>query len=665
MDETILHPSIIETIDDRCKVCYTCVRDCPAKAIKIIGGQAQIMPERCIACGNCVRVCRQKAKRYKNSLPEVLEILKSSSEKVAIVAPSFPSEFHDTNSSHLVGMLRKCGFTKVCQVAYGADLVAKAYKKLLNENNNSSFIATSCPAIVFYVEKYRSEKIQSLAPICSPMIASARDAKKRFGKNAKVIFIGPCIAKKVEALRYPESVDAVLTYEELRQLFKDSLENISSSQPNDDFDPPHPKLGMLFPMSRGLLQAADIVEDLLSQNIVATDGKNNFVSAIDEFAKGEFEPRLLELLCCKGGCINGPGTNNDISQQKKRKLISNYAVHQMKNIQAEIADENYVDVSAIYYADDVRTPKPSESQLKEILERMGKILLEDELDCGACGYTSCRDHARAIFYGLAESEMCLPYVIKRLKKSLDDLSVSNSQLEKTKQALINAEKLASMGQLSAGIAHEINNPLGVILLNSSLILESIPKGSENHDDIKLIVEQAEQCKKIVSGLLNFARKNKVLFQRVNVPEFISERCLKPIIYKDKISIEFEKYSGDPFAEIDPDQMMQVMTNMIVNAMEAMPNGGKILVSFNGNSNEIKIGIKDEGTGIAKEHINKIFEPFFTTKQMGKGTGLGLAVTYGIIKMHRGRIEISSNNDPSKNPTGTQFTIVIPRKVKQY
>ncbi|HRU02353.1 MAG TPA: [Fe-Fe] hydrogenase large subunit C-terminal domain-containing protein, partial [Victivallales bacterium] len=159
---------IINTVGDLCKVCYTCVRDCPAKAIKIVGGQAQVIPERCITCGNCVKVCKQKAKRYYDSIQDTEEILNSDAkEKIAIIAPSFPAEFADIKKNQLVAMLRKSGFTKVCQVAAGADLVAKEYKRLIN-NKNNPMIASTCPVIVTYIEKYRPELIKFLAPICSP-----------------------------------------------------------------------------------------------------------------------------------------------------------------------------------------------------------------------------------------------------------------------------------------------------------------------------------------------------------------------------------------------------------------------------------------------------------------------------------------------------------------
>jgi signal transduction histidine kinase len=323
---------------------------------------------------------------------------------------------------------------------------------------------------------------------------------------------------------------------------------------------------------------------------------------------------------------------------------------------------NKIDMTAKFENDDHRLPAPSEKEIREILERMGKFTPEDELDCEACGYKTCREHAVAIHKGLAENEMCLPYTIERLKESLQELSVSHSQLEETKQALFNAEKLASMGQLSAGIAHEINNPLGVILLNARLLLDFMDENSEDYEDIQLIVEQAERCKKIVSGLLDFARKNKVILQPVNIVDFMGQ-CMKSIIKSDNISIavDTERISNPEF-EIDRDQLAQVFTNLIVNAGEAMqPDGGRVRIVLYDTEDTLHIVVSDTGPGIPEEYRNKIFEPLFTTKQIGKGTGLGLAVTYGIIKMHHGRITVKSNTDPAAGPTGTEFTITIPRK----
>jgi signal transduction histidine kinase len=260
--------------------------------------------------------------------------------------------------------------------------------------------------------------------------------------------------------------------------------------------------------------------------------------------------------------------------------------------------------------------------------------------------------------------MCLPYTIDRLKKSLVDLHDSNKQLETAQQALINAEKLAGMGQLSAGIAHEINNPLGIILLYSKMMLEDCRPGSDSYNDLTMISEQADRCKSIVAGLLNFARENKVNLRHINYCDLI-DHGVKAIIIPDNIKLCIEHHVKNPMVDLDPDQIIQVFTNLVKNAMEAMPEGGNITITTFDTQKDIRLSVRDTGQGIPESIQKKIFEPLFTTKQMGKGTGLGLAVTYGIIKMHRGQIDFTSNSDLQKGPTGTEFIVTIPRFANQY
>jgi signal transduction histidine kinase len=365
----------------------------------------------------------------------------------------------------------------------------------------------------------------------------------------------------------------------------------------------------------------------------------------------------------------GSGIKNDLPFFARRSAVSRYVSGRIKDSTQEERKEFYgkllkkLNMKVSFEKDDHRLPMPSKTEIEEILAKLGKFKPEDELDCGACGYSSCREHAIAIHKGMAETEMCLPYTIELLKKSLDDLKISNNQLESTRQALFNSEKLASMGQLSAGIAHEINNPLGVILLNANLLLESLRQGSDDYEDLKMIVDQAERCKKIVSGLLNFARKNKVVQQTTNIANLI-RHCVKAIVVPDNIEIEISSDMKNPEAEADPDQIIQVLTNLIVNAFESMPGGGRVKVSSSDTKNEIIIKVIDTGSGISEDIRKKVFEPLFTTKQIGQGTGLGLAVSYGIIKMHKGKIDFTSNCNPANGPTGTEFTVTLPRYGKQ-
>jgi signal transduction histidine kinase len=291
---------------------------------------------------------------------------------------------------------------------------------------------------------------------------------------------------------------------------------------------------------------------------------------------------------------------------------------------------------------------------------MGKITKKDQLDCGACGYESCTEHAIAIKKGLAEVEMCLPYTIEKLHKSVRDLALTNEKLSSMKQALKQSEKLAHMGQLSAGIAHELNNPLGVVIMYSNILLDECGADDPVRDDLKLIVEQAGRCKKIVGGLLNFARKNQVNHQQVSIKELV-DHSLESLIVPENVKITITDNTTNPEAMLDSEQMTQVLTNLVKNAFEAMPGGGSIDMLLEDTLSDVSLIVSDTGTGIREEDKVKIFEPFFTTKGIGHGTGLGLATAYGIVKMHKGQITVESNIDPSKGPTGTSFKIVLPRR----
>jgi signal transduction histidine kinase len=256
--------------------------------------------------------------------------------------------------------------------------------------------------------------------------------------------------------------------------------------------------------------------------------------------------------------------------------------------------------------------------------------------------------------------MCLPYTIEKLHKSVSELALSNEKLSSMQQALKQSEKLAHMGQLSAGIAHELNNPLGVVIMYSNILLDECKPGDPVKEDLMLIVEQAARCKKIVAGLLNFARKNQVNHQLVSIKTLVTS-SLESVIMPDNVKVQVNDNSANPEAMLDPEQMIQVLTNLIKNGIDAMPEGGEINIALEDTLSDVGITIGDTGTGIKEEDRVKIFEPFYTTKGLGHGTGLGLATAYGIVKMHKGQINVESNTDPQKGPTGTRFRIILPRR----
>ena len=251
------------------------------------------------------------------------------------------------------------------------------------------------------------------------------------------------------------------------------------------------------------------------------------------------------------------------------------------------------------------------------------------------------------------------FTTERIYEFMKMLQVSNKKLADAELALKQSEKLATMGQISAGIAHELNNPLGVITMYSNIILEELKEGDPHIKDVKLIVEQADRCKGIVGGLLNFARKNKLRPQEVDIREFV-QRSLESVVIPSNVKTNIISHVGNPSIMIDKDQMMQVFTNLEKNACEAMPNGGELTIEIDGDDTNVIVKISDTGTGIAEENLDKLFTPFFTTKEIGKGTGLGLPLVYGIIKMHKGKINVKSNADQSAGKTGTTFTLTIPR-----
>ncbi|MCF8302330.1 MAG: 4Fe-4S binding protein [Bacteroidales bacterium] len=652
---------LVTTVKDRCRVCYTCVRECPAKAIKIINGQAEVLSERCIGCGNCVKVCSQNAKIILNSIQEVYDLLNSDSKVAAIIAPSFPAEFSEIEDhTVMVGMIKKLGFDYVSEVSFGADMVANEYKKILKEGHAKPTISSDCPGIVFYVEHYHPKLVPSLATIASPMVAMTRIMKKKYGSNTRVVFIGPCIAKKAES----DEVDDAITFKELREMLETNNINPETVTPYD-FDPPKAGKGAIFPVSRGLLQTVDVKEDICEGSILVADGRVNFGIAIKEWESGYISDQHLELLCCKG-CIMGPGMSASSQRYSRRTRISQYVRNKLERLDQQewkqyVEEFSAVDFSQEFRPIDRRIRTPLRSDIDKVLKSMGKFEPKDHLNCGACGYETCKEHAVAIVQGLAENEMCLPYTIEKLHNYISELNISNEKLASTRQQLMQSEKLASMGQLSAGIAHELNNPLGVIMMYSNILKDEMEEGNPYRNDLELIVEQADRCKKIVSGLLNFARKSQVNYVETDFHAFV-QRSLESMIKPDNVELEFKSNLFSKNVMIDKEQMMQVLTNLEKNAVEAMPDqGGKIEITLEGNPEEVIFTISDTGTGISKENMEKIFTPFFTTKGIGKGTGLGLPLIYGIVKMHKGQISVDSNADPDQGPTGTTFSLRLPRQ----
>lgn len=650
--------NIVSTIGQKCKRCYSCVRECPAIAIKVVNGQAVVISERCISCGHCLKVCSQDAKLIKSDIEITLDDILTAGKAVAIIAPSFPASFPD-DYSKIPAALRSLGFGSASEASFGADLISRLYAAEMRENDGRTIISSACPAVYNYIEKYFDELLPGLAKIVSPMIAMGRYLKDSLGSDTKVVFVGPCVAKKSEYVDNEVSgaIDAVLTFGELKTIFKNKGIVLSNLE-DEEFDPPHSLMGKAFPLAGGLLKTAELSTDILEREIIVCEGKDKVLEIIDELSNGTINAKIVDILFCEG-CISGPAIDSKLNYYSRRQKVIKYINETIHTADKQIWKSNLfnsrkLDLSRQFNSRSQRRPMPSDEKISEILARSNKHTVSDELNCTACGYKSCREYAVAIAKGLAEEEMCLPFLIEKLEKAYSDLQSTQEQLQ-------SAEKLASIGQLAAGVAHEINNPLGTILLYSSMLKNEVAKKSgcgQYSEDLSLIIEETNRCKNIVANLLNFARQGKLKISQVDLHELIQKISRIYLINPDFEDIEITvlNEAGDALIEADADQLKEIFLNILNNACEALEEQPekKIIIRLYRKGDHIQIEIRDTGCGIPRENLGKLFVPFFTTKKMGKGTGLGLAITYGIIKMHRGDIKVQSTVDQ-----GTLFTISLP------
>lgn len=649
---------IVTTIGQRCKRCYSCIRECPARAIRVINGQAVVIEDRCICCGHCVKVCSQNAKKVLNYNDVVLNQILPGDNAVVILAPSFPASF-PKNYGKIATALRKIGFKMVTEAAFGADLISGMYSQYLEKNTDGTIISSACPAVYNWIEKYYVDMVPSLAKVVSPMIAMGRFIKKNFGNDTKVVFIGPCIAKKSEAYDFEvkDAIDTVLTFKELKELFTEldiDLDQLKDS----DLDQPHAYMGKVYPLTGGLLKTTEVHGDILEKEIIVVEGKSHVGEILHEIADKKIKAKFIDILFCEG-CISGPGMDSNLNFYSRREKVINYINRNINSFdkrewKSNLYNNRDINLERSFHARNQRKPTPSEEVIKEILSRTNKFDKTHELNCGSCGYPSCREYAIAIAKELAEEDMCLPYLIEKLEQA-------NIEIKEAHEQLSSAEKLASIGQLAAGVAHEINNPLGSIMLYASMLKRKIEKAAEDQqsaEDLKLIIDEANRCKNIVSNLLNFARQGRLKVGEININNLLLDVIKLIQVNPDfsGISISINDNSDISIIEGDKDQLKQVLLNLINNACEALETSEvkKIDLNLSTDNNRIIIEVKDSGCGIPEENINKIFTPFFTTKKIGKGTGLGLAITYGIIKMHRGDIRVTSTLG-----NGTSFTITLP------
>jgi two-component system, NtrC family, sensor kinase len=655
--------AVVTTIRDRCKRCYTCIRNCPAKAIKVEDGQAKVMEERCIACGNCYKVCAQSAKMIESGVEAVQELLSGDEPVLAALAPSFPAAFDDCSPGQLVTAVRQLGFAEVLEVAVGAEMVGREYTRLIAESGHSTLIASPCPAVVSLIEKYYPSLLPYLAPIVSPIVALGRAVKQVYRPGARLVFIGPCVAKKHEIRdeAVAGAVDGAVTFRGLQRLLVAAGID-PSTLPESDPDGPRARVGGSFPLPGGLLKTAALRADVLETDVVVAEGKSNIMHLVRELSDGRLSVKFLDLLFCEG-CIDGPVMETQRGLFSRKQAVADYVNNNLRactddSLERALERFQAVNLRRSFHDRSLHPPIPSAEDIASILLGIRKSRKEEELNCGACGYDTCREKAVAVFQGLAEPQMCLPYLVDQLQENLAQLETFQRELAATQDQLIQSEKLASMGQLAAGVAHEINNPLGTITIYAHMLMRAMRRDDPRWSDLEMIADEASRCRTVVAGLLEFARQGKLEIEPTNLNELlldvIAEVDRQPFFAR--VSVVNRLDSHLQAVLVDPDQMRQVLRNLVVNAAEAMPDGGTMtLASGVGEEDHMAwISISDSGCGIPEENLDRLFTPFFTTKGIGKGTGLGLSIAYGIVKMHRGTIEVRSAPG-----AGATFTVILP------
>lgn len=413
---------VISTNRARCRDCYRCVRTCPVKAVRVQNGQAHIVPELCIACANCVRVCPQGAKAVRDDRAAVRQAIAEGRTVVASVAPSAPAYYGITLFSQLEGALLALGFAAAGETAFGAEMVGVAHHDVMDgERALRPVIASACPVVVNLVERYYPDLIPHLAPVVSPMVAHGRWLRATYGAQCMVVFIGPCIAKKAEAVddAVSSAIDAALTFAELEEWLREEGVAIPEVRPVTE---PAPRANArLFPVEGGLVGTANLDTDLLASHVVTTSGLRGCEDVLLGIRSGQLDADMVELMACTGGCINGPAMEkvgryeSDGKPEHNifvaRQRIIDYATRQQSRPLATRADWPQLERS--YEDRSVAVPEFSEAQIVEVLRRVDKYAPEDELNCGACGYRTCREKAVATLRGMAEATMCIPYMRRR------------------------------------------------------------------------------------------------------------------------------------------------------------------------------------------------------------------------------------------------------------
>lgn len=441
-----------------CRNCYKCIRHCPVKSIRFSGNQAYIISNECILCGHCFVVCPQNAKQIVDETEKVRVLLKSGDPVYVSLAPSFVANYEGAGINSMRAALKKLGFADAEETAVGATIVKNEYERMLREDKRDIVISSCCHSVNLLVQKYFPKELPYLANVLSPMQAHCIELKKR-DKNAKTVFIGPCVAKKDEAEYYEGIVDAVLTFDELTKWFKEEKIEIEPENEHEE-----ESRARFFPTTGGILKT--MAQDAEGYTYMAIDGVENCMAALRDIENGKIHKCFIEMSACTGSCVGGPVMEKfHHSPVKDYMAVAEFAGP--RDFRVEQPDS--LEIKKTFTVIAKKLQDPTDEEITEILHKMGKYKPSDELNCGSCGYNTCREKAAAIYQGKAEVSMCLPY-LKDKAESFSDNIVRN-----TPNGLIVLNEMLEVQQINEAALKIINLRSASDILGDHIVRVLDPK----------------------------------------------------------------------------------------------------------------------------------------------------------------------------------------------
>jgi len=438
-------PNAIYTQERECQDCHKCIRECPVKAIRVEDGYARVVPELCIMCGNCILACPSNAKRVRDDLPSAKSLLSSGRKVIVSLAPSYVAQFTGVRPAQLIHALKELGFFAVSETALGAQQVSASINGLMQSEPRQIWISSACPVVVDFISKYHPECQPHLFEVLSPLLTHCKMLRAHYGDDIAIVFIGPCIAKKKEAEEHPELLDAVLTFEDLDHwLHEEDIHLLEIAEsPADCFQPEEAKEGALYPIEGGMVPAIGGSHGINSSQFMSFSGISNVEQALKGVSEWKPEHNIFfELTACAGSCVNGPKAARYTSVARRRYDIVHYA-----KPSAKLPREPSLEIAQHYSAIPVIRNDYSDMQLQEALRAVGKFSVEDELNCGGCGYDSCRDFAHALIARNAERMMCATYTRKLAQKK------ANALLQKMPSAVVIVDENLKIIECNTNFVH--------------------------------------------------------------------------------------------------------------------------------------------------------------------------------------------------------------------